>query len=98
MVVTGSLDRTLKLWQPQRDRLLPAKVLEGHTDELWVVTFSPDGQTLASSSTGDYVRLWAVLSGKEQAHLEKEGIIENSCPWHSLPTARRWPPAGATGS
>ena len=32
--------------------------LEGHTDAVWDVTFSPDGQTLASGSRDSTSRLW----------------------------------------
>ncbi len=38
-------------------------VLEGHTNTVASVSFSPDGQTLASGSWDDTIRLWDVATG-----------------------------------
>ena len=45
-------------------------LLTGHTDRVWSVVFSPDGQTLASGSWDETIRLWEVASGQEKATLE----------------------------
>ena len=37
--------------------------LEGHTDNVWSVAFSPNGQTLASGSYDQTIRLWNVNTG-----------------------------------
>jgi len=39
-------------------------VLHGHTRGVWSVSFSPDGQILASSSDDETVRLWDVRDGQ----------------------------------
>ena len=52
--------------------LLPTRVataqlkatLEGHTDLVWSVAFSPNGQTLASASQDRTIRLWNSNNGK----------------------------------
>jgi len=48
----------------------PLRILKGHTDFVWDVAFSPDGQTLASSSWDGTVRLWQVTGGSSYCILE----------------------------
>ena len=46
------------------------RVLEGHTDRVWSIDFSADGQLLASSSSDKTVRIWSVSDGKCQTTLD----------------------------
>ena len=39
------------------------KTLQGHTNGIWSVTFSPDGQQLASGSEDGTIKLWDVNTG-----------------------------------
>ncbi|OQY43912.1 MAG: hypothetical protein B6247_30995 [Candidatus Parabeggiatoa sp. nov. 2] len=47
-VLSGSSDKTLKLWDVQSGRLI--RTFEGHSDGVEAVAFSPDGKTALSGS------------------------------------------------
>ncbi|KAG2743238.1 hypothetical protein P692DRAFT_201795091 [Suillus brevipes Sb2] len=49
-MVTGSLDKTLRLWDLETGVVL--KKMEGHSSPLWALAVSRDGQMIAS---GDYI-------------------------------------------
>ena len=51
----------MRLWSVANGA--PTRTLEGHAQSVWVVAFSPDGQTLASGSDDDTVRLWSPATG-----------------------------------
>ena len=38
---------------------------EGHTDALYALALSPDGQTLATGSYDQKIKLWNIADGKE---------------------------------
>jgi WD40 repeat protein len=68
-------DSTIKLWDLKAGRV--RHVLRGHKRFIAAIAFSPDGKTLASSSTGEDghypsggVRLWDVQTGREKKPLE----------------------------
>jgi WD40 repeat protein len=76
-VASGSTDGTARLWaiSPTRERGNDSAseviaVLRGHTGSLEAVAFSPDGKTLATSSSDSTVRLWDVSTGKLRHTLE----------------------------
>ena len=50
-------------------------LLIGHTDSVNSVSFSPDGQTLASGSYDGTVRLWDVVTGSEKQTLTLWGSV-----------------------
>lgn len=59
----GCLDENiLGLWHVNTGQLLTT--FAGHTAQIWSVVFSPDGQTLASSSRDRTVKLWDVATGQ----------------------------------
>jgi len=74
---TTSNDLEVKLWaidslvdegenegDPQ-----PQQVFSGHTDKVWDVNFSPDGELLATASSDNTVRIWN-LDGTERNQLQ----------------------------
>jgi WD40 repeat protein len=87
-LVTAGEDHTVKLWniRPTGPRAAggqwmirqPVFTLKGHTEPVWGVAFSPDGQRLASVSgneeqTAGEVKLWDVASGQELLTLRHAG-------------------------
>ena len=54
-VLTGSRDRTAKLWTLEGELL---HTLEGHTDAVHAVAFSPDGSKIVTGSRDQTARLW----------------------------------------
>ena len=60
-LVSGSADRTIKLWAAQTGELL--RTLTGHEHGVWTVAFSPDGRSIASGSADQTVRVWETATG-----------------------------------
>jgi WD40 repeat protein/uncharacterized caspase-like protein len=61
-MLPASPDKTIKLWDVAGGNEL--HTLSGHSGEVGAVAFSPDGKTLASTSS-DGIKLWDVASGNE---------------------------------
>ena len=66
-VAFGGKDGTLYLWDLAYDK--KPKSLNGHTEHVWSLAFSPDGKRLASGSSDKTTRLWNVETGSETATL-----------------------------
>jgi WD40 repeat protein len=58
LLVTGSWDKTVRLWRVSDDREL--QTWQGHGTYVESVAFSPDGKLVASGSLDNTVRLWQV--------------------------------------
>jgi len=69
IIARGGTDRVVKLWRPSDGRLL--RSMKGHTDWVYDVAFSRDGELLASVGDRDHaVRLWSPLDGRSLGILE----------------------------
>jgi WD40 repeat protein len=55
-IVTGSEDRTLKVWDGETGQHL--LTLKGHNDHVRCVMFSPDGKRLLSCGDDCTLKLW----------------------------------------
>ena len=62
-IVTGSLDRTAKVWDAASGREL--LTLKGHGGAVNSVAFSPDGQRIVTGSLDKTAKVWEAASGRE---------------------------------
>ena len=67
VVASAGESGVIKLWHLQNQTVT---TLRGHTDEVYAVAFSPNGQLLASASADYTVKVWNVSQGREIESLE----------------------------
>src|SRR5882762_3108304 len=60
-LVSGSDDRTVRLWNISTGALL--QIMKGHSHCVQSVMYSPDGRYIASGSDDETVRIWDAISG-----------------------------------
>jgi eukaryotic-like serine/threonine-protein kinase len=71
-LVTSCFGETeVKVWDLSSQRLF--RSLPGHTSRIWDITFSPDGQTMATASSDQTVRLWDVATWSTREILRGHG-------------------------
>lgn len=60
-IVSGSQDRTIKLWDIQSGKEL--RSFEGHTSYVSSVAITPDGKHIVSGGSDNTIKLWEIQSG-----------------------------------
>ena len=66
-VVTGSLDRTVRLWDLETGK--EVRKFAGHDSAITGVAITPDNKRLISSSGDGTIRVWETDTGKELCRL-----------------------------
>ena len=67
MLASGSLDRTIKLWNVDASSLAFGEclqTLDGHSNYVSSVVFGAEDSKVASGSADNTVKLWDVTSGQ----------------------------------
>jgi WD40 repeat protein len=72
-LVSGSRDRTVKVWEAESGRLL--RSLEGHTGVVRAVAVSPDGRFIVSGSADHTIRAWDPESGESRVLFWNDAAI-----------------------
>lgn len=62
-IVSGSSDKTLKLWDLQTGLVL--KTFKGHSGSVYAIAISKDGNFIISASQDQTIKIWDIVSGKE---------------------------------
>ena len=76
-IVSGSEDKTLKLWETQTGK--EVATLKGHTKGVSSCEFDPTGRRIVSGSGDNTLKLWEVQTGKELATLTGHSGSVYSC-------------------
>src|SRR5207253_2271934 len=70
----GSDDRTVRVWVLATNK---SQTLEGHTNTVMSVAFSPDGLRLASGSEDKTVRVWVLKTGECREVLSLHDAVQS---------------------
>ena len=89
-IVSGSEDKTVRVWDAVTGTL--SNTLEGHSDSVESVAFSPDpdGTKIVSGSFDNTVRVWDAVTGTLSNTLEGHSSRVNSVAFSPDGTADNW--------
>ena len=73
LLVSGSLDKTVKLWDLQTGGVV--KTFTGHTQWVKSVSISADLTTIASGSYDMTIRLWNIQTGECQCTIRQQKLV-----------------------
>lgn len=73
-MLASSSQKTIQLWDLKTGKL--QRSLQGHTERISAIAFSPDGQLLASSSLDQTIKLWNFKTGKLVASLSSGRVTK----------------------
>jgi len=81
ILATASFDNTIKLWDVNYGKCIHS--LTKHKDPVYSISFSPDGEYLASGSYDRNLHIWSVKDGSLIKSFSGSGSIFEVC-WNSL--------------
>ncbi|HPO35853.1 MAG TPA: caspase family protein [Syntrophales bacterium] len=70
-IFTGSLDKTIKVWEIETGR--EVKAIRSHEDQVYTIAISRDGRYLASGGHDRAIIIWDLVEGKELKRLSGHG-------------------------
>ncbi|MEH2178473.1 metallophosphoesterase [Nostoc sp.] len=62
LLISGADDHAIKVWDVKTGKC--QKTIQGYTNRIWSVAFSPDAKLLVSGSEDNKIRLWNIQEGE----------------------------------